>query len=491
MILLPIGRDDSEIRRHAWVSYILIALNIVAFVAVETAQRQAARELNATWSAAVSYLVAHPYLDVPPEMAPVLGPRGEQYLAQVRTLLKKNVTPPVMKREQEKLNTLARNAWGTTRSLPTHRFGYVPKDGGFLQLVTHMFVHAGFLHLLGNLLFFFLSGPFVEDVFGRPLFAAMYVIGGFTAALTYAGQHAGATIPLVGASGAIAAVMGAYLVRFLRSKIEFLFVPFLLRPMWHFRFFMPAFVVLPLWFVQQFWQMRSEDSGSGIAFSAHVGGFVFGVVVALVVKLVKFEEKYVHPVVEKQTTWAMDDRVIAALDAQKFGDHATALQQVAAVLRDDRNNVDALRIAVDSAVGVEDAAAVDGYGTRLLNRYIEEKQTDMATDLVYELTADPDAKLPKFVPRAAMFAERNGNADLAMTLYERAVAADPNAPAAVASLVKIGTMLRARGDVAAARETFTRARRHPACTAEWAPTIDARLAQLGVAVEQQGETPWA
>jgi len=297
-----------------------------------------------------------------------------------------------------------------------------------------MFIHAGLLHLLGNLLFFFVSGPFIEDVFGRPLFAFLYVSGGIAASLTYAIQHPTGTVPLVGASGAIAAVMGAYLVRFLKSKVEFLFISFVVTPK---RFFMPAFVVLPMWFMQQVMEMRGE-TGSAVAFSAHVGGFIWGVAIALIVKLTSFEEKFVNPVVEKETTWKMDEKVATAIAAG-------------------------------------DTAAYDSYVTDLLNRYLAAKQNDQASELIRDVTSDASASLPKFLPRAAAFAERSGDRDLALQLHERIVTADANA---IGSLVKIGALLRIQGDTKGARETLLRARAHPACTAEWAPAIDAKLAQL-------------
>jgi tetratricopeptide (TPR) repeat protein len=121
---------------------------------------------------------------------------------------------------------------------------------------------------------------------------------------------------------------------------------------------------------------------------------------------------------------------------------------------------------------------LDTVSTRLLSRYAEEKQTDLASELIQEVTADGDARLPKFLGRAAVFAERAGERDWALALYQRLLDGDPNAPSAVASLVKIGSLLKLAGDSPAAREAFARARAHPACTAEWAPTIDAKISQL-------------
>jgi|SRR6185436_10696421 len=435
MILIPIGRDDAEIRRHAWVSYAIIALNVLAFVATMTAERSSRMaKLDDEWREALVYNVRHPYLRTPEPMTEVLRADIVQYLKNQRSA----VAPPaadVVAREQRILNDLAEKAVAAYRQLPTIRFGYIPAEGGVLTLLTSMFIHAGLLHLLGNLLFFYLSGPFIEDVFGRPLFAMLYLTGGIVASLTYMARHPVSTIPLVGASGAIAAVMGAYLVRFFRSKVEFLFIPIIFRPTLHVRFFAPAFVVLPLWFYQQFIELTSEAGGGGVAFSAHVGGFVYGFVIALIVKVVSFEERYVNPVVKKETTWELGS-----------GD---------------------------------DVPDYDRAATRMLTRHIEEKRDDLAMELIRETTADPGAELPKFFARAASFAERRGDRELALSLYERVLDADPNGAAAVGSLVKIGTLLRLRGDLPAARETFAKARAHPACTAEWAPAIDAKIAQCG------------
>lgn len=440
MILIPIGRDDAEIRRHAWVSYAIIALNVLAFVATMTAERSSRiASLNEVWREALMYNVRHPYLRTPEPMTEVLRADIVEYLRNQS----KAVAPPaaaVVAREQRLLNELAEKAVAAYRQMPTIRFGYIPAEGGVLTLFTSMFIHAGLLHLLGNLLFFYLSGPFVEDVFGRPLFAMLYLTGGIAASLTYMARHPMSTIPLVGASGAIAAVMGAYLVRFFRSKVEFLFIPIIFRPTLFVRFFAPAFVVLPLWFYQQFMELRSEAGGGGVAFSAHVGGFLYGFVIALIVKMVSFEERVVNPVVKKETTWEL-------------------------------------------ASG-GDAPSYDHAATRMLMRHIEEKQDDLATELIREIASDRSAAMPKFFARAASYAERRGDREWALQLCEHVLEADPDGVAAVGSLVKIGTLLRLKGDLPAARETFAKARAHPACTAEWGPAIDAKIAQCDGPVEE-------
>jgi membrane associated rhomboid family serine protease len=151
--------------------------------------------------------------------------------------------------------------------------------------VSGMFLHASWLHILGNMLFLFIFGNNVEDVMGRLRFLAFYLAGGFAAALAqtwvtlhWAGAHA-ASIPTVGASGAIAGVLGAYFVLLPGARVVTLLFGFL---PWR----LSAAVFLGLWFLLQLWESgfsaTHPEAGGGVAFAAHVGGFLFG---ALAVRL--------------------------------------------------------------------------------------------------------------------------------------------------------------------------------------------------------------
>jgi membrane associated rhomboid family serine protease len=146
-------------------------------------------------------------------------------------------------------------------------------------ILSSMFLHGGWLHLLGNMLFLFIFGNNVEDTMGRARFLVFYVASGFVAALAqawvtlhYAGTVA-ASIPTVGASGAIAGVLGAYFVLLPHARVVTLLFGFLPVPI-------SAVVFLGLWFLFQLWQsgfsLTRPDAGGGVAFAAHVGGFLFG-----------------------------------------------------------------------------------------------------------------------------------------------------------------------------------------------------------------------
>ncbi len=154
-----------------------------------------------------------------------------------------------------------------------------PSKGIWLSIVTAMFLHAGWLHLGGNMLFLWIFGDNVEDALGKLGYLAFYLIGGIAAGALQFVLAPNSTIPNVGASGAIAAVLGAYIVLYPRARILTAVFFFLITVIE-----LPATVVLGLWFVLQLFQGVSglaADVNGGVAYWAHVGGFGFGVVVAL------------------------------------------------------------------------------------------------------------------------------------------------------------------------------------------------------------------
>jgi membrane associated rhomboid family serine protease len=147
----------------------------------------------------------------------------------------------------------------------------------FLTIFTSMFMHGGWLHIAGNMLFLWIFGNNVEDAMGRVRYALFYLLGGIAAALAQVAIDPDATVPLVGASGAIAAVLGGYALLYPRARVLTLFFFF-------FIFFIevPALLLLGLWIFTQFLpavgQLATTEvgDGGGVAYWAHIGGFLFG-----------------------------------------------------------------------------------------------------------------------------------------------------------------------------------------------------------------------
>jgi membrane associated rhomboid family serine protease len=159
-------------------------------------------------------------------------------------------------------------------------FGLTPANFSWLNVFTSMFVHGGFLHIAGNMLYLWIFGDNVEDRMGHGRFLVFYLLCGVAAALAQTVTAPDSTVPMVGASGAIAGVMGAYFVLYPKSRIVAL-VPLFF---WFQIFEVPAIFFLGIWFLMQLLsgvgsiaEATRGAAGGGVAFWAHVAGFVAGI----------------------------------------------------------------------------------------------------------------------------------------------------------------------------------------------------------------------
>ena len=158
--------------------------------------------------------------------------------------------------------------------LPSH-LAALPAE---LTLLTSMFMHGGFMHLIGNMLYMWIFADNIEDEIGPVKFFIFYILAGIAAALTQVFMNTSSTIPMIGASGAIGGVLGAYIVNHPKAKV------LILIPLGFFSQIIkvPALFVLGFWFVLQFISSAfSSSTGGGVAYAAHIGGFVFGVIAIL------------------------------------------------------------------------------------------------------------------------------------------------------------------------------------------------------------------
>jgi membrane associated rhomboid family serine protease len=162
----------------------------------------------------------------------------------------------------------------------------------WLTILTSMFMHGGFLHIIGNMLFLWIFGNNVEDSMGRVRFVVFYLLGGVAALLGQVVIATDSTAPTIGASGAVAAVLGGYILLYPHARV--------LTAVLILFFFtvieLPALFMLGLWFLQQIYfgaaQLSDPLGGGGVAYWAHIGGFVFGL---LLIKLFATRQKQVPP----------------------------------------------------------------------------------------------------------------------------------------------------------------------------------------------------
>ena len=164
--------------------------------------------------------------------------------------------------------------------------GFFPDKGLIVSVLVSMFLHGGLLHLAANMWSLWIFGNNVEDAFGRGGYIALYLATGVAATLGFVVLNPETTIPLVGASGAIAGVMGAYLVLFPRARVVSVFPVIFFVPIG-----LPAVVFLAIWFASQF---AISGATTGIAWEAHVAGFIAGAFIAAVFRRRLLERVRAH-----------------------------------------------------------------------------------------------------------------------------------------------------------------------------------------------------
>jgi membrane associated rhomboid family serine protease len=242
-VVLPV-HDVNPTRRTPVVTYLLIAVNVVVFLISPVARHIVGESPAAQECKAVAFF--------------------DQYAAEPKELLHNRQDPSGATGEVG-----TRNGRTGCLSQSPPPFDKSP----FLSVLTAMFLHGGWLHLLGNMLFLYVFGNNVEDRLGRLRYLLFYLGCGYAATYGYSLFTPGSSTPLVGASGAIAGVLGAYLVLFPRAKVWSLLTFFFFLPVR-----LPAWLVLGGWFLLQYLYFRGAGiaDGGGVAYGAHVIGFLVG-----------------------------------------------------------------------------------------------------------------------------------------------------------------------------------------------------------------------
>ncbi len=351
-MIIPIGHEHTTVRRQPWVTLGIMGLCVLAFLLTSIAVSGRA-PLEQRLEDFVEYFLEHPYLQLSQEqerlLKEIFGPVGlsRDFEAFIETRLESlpylPTDPARLEREKFELDRRFAEVTGSIDSDPHFVWGLVPAAMEPHAFVTYQFMHGGFWHLFGNLFILFLAGPFIEDVWGRPLYAGFYLTAGVFSALMFALRYPDLEGPLIGASGAIAGVMGAFLVRYWSTKIKFLY--------WFFFVFVgtftaPAWLMLPLWFVKELLFAQAHDvvapgsGGGGIAYWAHVWGFGFGAVAALAIRRFRVEERYIHGAIESKITLVDNPAVEQAMELHASGQSDRAQALLECQLAADPGNVD-------------------------------------------------------------------------------------------------------------------------------------------------------
>lgn len=335
--LIPVGSEEG-VRRLPYFTIGLIALNAIIFMLTSNVQNRQEQELFRIHQEMEEIEIRY-FFDIleqdPKAMQNMtLDEQHELFLGNENIRWEENdyeVWHKLYNEYKTKFNNVVFN-----------KLGFTPKHFGFFKLFTHMFVHANFFHLLFNMLFLWLVGCNIEDTWSWKVFLGLYLISGVIACLLHTAVYSASNTPLVGASGAIAGIMGAFMIRHYKTKIRFAYFFWLIFvPPIFGSFAIYAGIALPIWFLMQMVSAR-WSVGVGTAYYAHIGGFIFGAAVGMGMKFLGIEKKYVAPMVEDSfEKLKMSSQMKEVYRKMDINDTAGAMPLLLAVLDEEPQNSDA------------------------------------------------------------------------------------------------------------------------------------------------------
>jgi membrane associated rhomboid family serine protease len=385
MMLLPVSHADAVVRRTPWVSIailgICVAVQVRSCVVEPPLEARAAeieQEMAQLEDQAIEEHFAHVAADPTRKQEDDVAERIERARSDrdlTHVLAEPAVDAASMFRAGKltepgdprfvRFEVLRAEHTALERQMPMMRLGYRPALDGIVRMLSSMFTHGGWLHLLGNMWFLYLVGCNLEDRWGRWQFLTFYVVAGCIAALTFTALHRHMLQPLVGASGAVAGAMGAFMVCFSRTEITIFYAYMItLVPRWG-TFRASAWIVMALWVAEEFVMTLIETSASGtsVAHSAHAGGFLFGAAVAFLLRLSgvdsQLDEASERAADESTGAWKEHPLYIDALQLRDRGADAEAIEKLIQLFTEQPDHVEGRETLLTLGLRSRNLRAID------------------------------------------------------------------------------------------------------------------------------------
>src|SRR5258708_6318006 len=336
-MLIPLRHENMAGRRWPVISIAIIAINVLAFLGTHWQIEAEKSERSEIRAHIVLVAGMHPELRMDPDAQEFVTRFRKENPAVWSRVTSQNrdvvdawdakirlVEDPV--ELQREMDSLAGQYAELEHNSILERYAFIPSHPQPISYVTANFLHGGWLHIIGNMWFFWLFGAHPEDTWGRIMYPIFYFLSGAMALQFYAWANPGSIVPTLGASGAVAALMGAFLVRYPKTKIEMLWLfGFGFRS---YRFHARAYWLLPLWLLMEIFSGAIFGSSSGVAHWAHVAGFVFGALAAVGFSYSGLAH-VANQAIAAKVTWTAEPAIVQATERMDQGnlDEAIAILQ--------------------------------------------------------------------------------------------------------------------------------------------------------------------
>jgi membrane associated rhomboid family serine protease len=445
-MLIPIGHENLRGRRWPYVSIAIIALNVVAFLGTHWTIEVESAKLGEVKSHLLMLAAMHPELRMSadaqrfvddfarenPTTFDKLGTQNRDLEDAWDARMRLMDEPEQL---QGEMDSLCQDYTTEVKSSILDNYAYVPAHPHAISYLTSMFLHGGWLHLIFNMWFLWLAGTILEDTWGRVIYPAFYLVCGLVASVAHGIVNSGSYIPALGASGAIAGLMGAFLVRFPKTKIKMMWLFTFGFRLIRYNFNAPAYALLPLWLAVELLSGVLVGQGGGVAHWAHIGGFVFGAGAALGLRASGLEQK-AEKEIEAKVSWTADERLVAATDAMEKNDVEGAIASLRALVAEKPDDVEAQTLLLNALWRKQDMPAYRDQLAALCRAHVNRREMDSAWERYEEYVNAGGEKIHKAVwMELCRYLEARQNWDRAVREYEKVAQAFPNDRVAVNALL--------------------------------------------------------
>lgn len=482
-MFLPLGHENMQSRRWPIITIGLIALNIVAFLGTHWTMEQQDPKV-ATVKAHILMLAAmHPDVTLPDNVKDFVTTYKQKHPGLWRQAANPNreledawdVKLRMMedpKQWQREMDSLARQFQDQAEESTVGKYAFTPAHPQPVYYLTANFLHAGWLHLIGNMWFLWLAGLILEDTWGRAVYLVFYLLAGAFALQVHAWVNPDSMVPTIGASGAVAALMGAFLVRFPKTKVQMVWMGSILRFYRARKFTAYAYWLLPIWLLMEVFSGALFGQGSSVAHWAHVGGFVFGMCVAVGLRYSGLEQRTTDAV-EANTTWQADPGIAQAAESMEQGKLDDALSALQSAISAKPDSLDAYSLLQQVYWRKNNLPAYQDAMIKVCQLQIKAQEPELAWQSYEEYTnSGGDSMPPATSLELCRIAENGQDFPTAAAEYEKLAAKHPSDRSGLLALIAAGRInLKKLHKPEAALKFYKRAASSPVPHLDWDTNI--------------------
>jgi len=492
-MFFPVSHENMKGRRLPWVTIGLIALNTVIFLLTNGTLEREDIQIHRVEADILVLSAQYPDVRMSPEAKDVVTAIEVEYPEEYRKLVKKyqDDADEALRagRDPERLSALEADArmaqlCAQFKDMQDHsiawNYEFHAVDPRPWSYITANFLHGGWLHLIFNMWFLWLAGPVLEDAWGRIVYPVFYLVAGVLAWAVHGVVFPHSLVPALGASGAIAGLMGAFLARFPKTKIRLgLFYVV-------YRFNVAAYIILPMWLAVQVLYgvlSRSLNSTAGVAYWAHIGGFAFGALGALLLHYTGVEHS-ANQAIEAKVGWSADPRIVRATDSLGENNPAGAIYALRELVKEKPDSLDGWELLLTAQHQKQDAEGEKETLAALIRLKVASADAEGAWSNYVEFRNLGGEKLPRGVwLELCRHLECQKSWDIAAEEYERLAEANVGERAGVAALVAAARInLEHRFKPDRAEMLFKEAAESPAPHSDLDPAIQDGLKKCAASV---------